>query len=96
MDDGVDRRRHPREKFISTLEYALISDTDIHSYKCSTANISHGDSGFCIYSRGTLAGGQEIVVKRSDLPFRCKKATVLWASKINERLFVAGLQCREA
>lgn len=91
----VERRRHPRERFMSTLEYALISDSDIQSFKCSTANISEASSGFCIYSRGALSGGQEIIVRKSDLPFRCKKARVLWASKISEKLYVAGLRCAE-
>ncbi len=90
---AIERRRHPRETFMTTIEYALLTYEDFRSTKCVSANITQAGMGFCMYSREALSAGQTIVIKKSDLPFKCRRAEVLWSKKLNEKTYSAGLRC---
>ncbi len=84
-------RKSVRRDFHSPVDYEVESDAAKITFKGHTINIS--DSGLRLCLSNPISEGQEITIKKSLLPFSCKKAVVRWVKKIDKKIYMAGLSC---
>jgi len=92
MRPDTERRKHPRNMFVRSIEYTLPhrEDTpDEESARGVTVNMS--SSGLCLYVFKALSAGQELKITGGVPGKRDKKATVQWIEQITVDTYKAGL-----
>lgn len=87
-----EKRKHKRYDFTSLWEYRLVPKTGTKVFRAITVNI--GQAGFCSYLQLPLTEGQEVEIKKSNMPFHCRKAVVRWVTYIDQ-IYMAGFECTQ-
>ena len=87
------RRSLERHDFPSIIEYLVGSATGGVVHKAVTVNVSRAGIGAYVFA--PHQEGLELYIKTS-LPVDCRLATVRWKKKVDESIYLIGLQCSEA
>ena len=87
------RRSFERHDFPSIIEYLVGSSTAGVVHKAVTVNVSRAGIGAYVFA--PHQEGLELYIKTS-LPVDCRLATVRWKKKVDESIYLIGLQCNEA
>lgn len=85
----IDQRREVRFDFPSIIEYSLMPENAVKTFKGVTIDIC--ESGLSLYLFELLKHGQEITI-RTTLPVSRRTASVCWIKKIDGDMFKAGLK----
>ncbi len=88
--NNIERRRHLRYNFPSTIEYVLEPETTGEIFKGIIINISN--CGLCLCISSPLSDGQEVTIK-SILPIAYRTASVRWIKKLDDNFYKVGLMC---
>jgi len=90
---GGEKRRSPRSRLFSTIEYALEKPEGAYNgrrfRKGVTINVSGG--GLCLYTFQPIEKGQTVLMGKSRGSLEGKVARVCWAAREKSGLYRAGL-----
>ncbi len=95
MHRGVDRRRNPRNTFITTIDFLIASDRTNQEDKALqrgiTINISN--SGMCLYVFNPVEEGQEIQLYSNTIDPPCRSAKIKWVKRVTKDVYKVGINC---
>lgn len=92
MQPDTERRKHPRNTFVRSIEYTLPhreGTSGEESARGVTVNMSL--NGLCLYLFKPLPAGQELKIARGVPGKRNLKAIVQWIEQITVDTYKAGL-----
>ncbi len=95
MIRGVDRRKDPRNTFITTVDFLISTSSsqngDSALQRGITINISN--SGMCLYVFNPVKEGEEIQLYSHSIDPPCQKAKIKWVKKVTRDVYKVGINC---
>ncbi len=90
----IDTRQDQREKYRTTVEYVMASETEattsVKRVKAMSVDISSG--GMCIYTKISHEEGQKLKFTESSICNGHIHAEVRWSERVGETIYKAGLK----
>ncbi|NOX20435.1 MAG: PilZ domain-containing protein [Nitrospirae bacterium] len=95
MQKGVERRKSPRNTFITTIDFLIASEASGNEEKQLqrgiTINISN--SGMCLYVFNPVQEGEEIQLYSNTIDPPCRSAKIKWVKRVTKDVYKVGINC---